>query len=443
MASGQLAWMKRHQPERIARATTAFHCKDWLYFNLTGQRVTDPAEANFTFGNYRTRRYEPSILAAMGIGDCERLLPQIVDGASTWHALSVDAAKATGLPQGLPVVLGYLDVVCAGLGSGLYEPAGGVGVSILGSTGMHMRFIATPDDVRLNTSRSGYTMCLPIPGASASMQSNMAATLNIDWLLDVAREAAALAGAQTNRDGASEGHGRAGPRGGARLRDLPSLYPRGWRARAVRRPQRARAILGAVHANDFCGHDARGLRGPRLRGAGLLSRQRRAPARGTARRRRRAFAGRIRKILASTLGASVRTVKREETGAAGAAMTAAVSLGVYRDMAQCAEAWVTPSLGEATEPDPALSALYAQLYQVYRGRARADACGLGGPVENQAGDDVMADIAIIGDRFMLPSMFEAAIRRKCGDRLDDPRRMRCPGRTIPCSTATPRPAWTG
>ena len=199
MASGQLAWMKRHQPERIARATTAFHCKDWLYFNMTGQRVTDPAEANFTFGNYRTRRYEPSILAAMGIGDCERLLPQIVDGASTWHALSAAAATATGLPQGLPVVLGYLDVVCAGLGSGLYEPAGGIGVSILGSTGMHMRFVPSPDDVGLNESRSGYTMCLPIPGACASMQSNMAATLNIDWLLDVAREAASIAEAEMSR----------------------------------------------------------------------------------------------------------------------------------------------------------------------------------------------------------------------------------------------------
>jgi len=27
------------------------------------------------------------------------------------------------------------------------------------------------------------------------------------------------------------------------------------------------------------------------------------------------------------------------------------------------------------------------------------------------------DIAIIGDRFMLPSMFEAAIRDKCGEAL--------------------------
>ena len=40
MASSQLAWMKRWQPDRIACAATCFHCKDWLYFKLTGARVT-------------------------------------------------------------------------------------------------------------------------------------------------------------------------------------------------------------------------------------------------------------------------------------------------------------------------------------------------------------------------------------------------------------------
>ena len=96
-------------------------------------------------------------------------------------------------------MLAYLDVVCAALGSGLYEPSGDIGVSVLGSTGMHMRFVASAEEARLNDMRSGYTMCLPISGACSSMQSNMAATLNIDWLLDIAREAAAFAGAETGR----------------------------------------------------------------------------------------------------------------------------------------------------------------------------------------------------------------------------------------------------
>ena len=95
--------------------------------------------------------------------------------------------------------LAYLDVVCTGLGGGLCDPVGDVGVSILGSTGMHMRYVPAPEDVRLNEDRSGYTMCLPIERACASMQSNLAATLNIDWLMDMAREAAEMAGAKTSR----------------------------------------------------------------------------------------------------------------------------------------------------------------------------------------------------------------------------------------------------
>jgi hypothetical protein len=62
--SGKLAWTQRHRPAMLSRATHAFHCKDWIYFKLTGQRCTDPSEANFTFGNYKTREYQLDILAA-------------------------------------------------------------------------------------------------------------------------------------------------------------------------------------------------------------------------------------------------------------------------------------------------------------------------------------------------------------------------------------------
>ena len=62
-----------------------------------------------------------------------------------------------GLPEGLPVALGYLDVLCTGLGGGIYEPGRAIGCSIVGSTGMHMRFVpdaagaaARPRAVRLH-----------------------------------------------------------------------------------------------------------------------------------------------------------------------------------------------------------------------------------------------------------------------------------------------------
>jgi erythritol kinase len=34
--SVQMAWMQRHRPEVLAKATHAFHCQDWIYFKLTG-----------------------------------------------------------------------------------------------------------------------------------------------------------------------------------------------------------------------------------------------------------------------------------------------------------------------------------------------------------------------------------------------------------------------
>jgi erythritol kinase (D-erythritol 1-phosphate-forming) len=182
----QLAWLQAHAPERISHATTAFHCKDWLYYRLTGIRATDPSEMTFSCGNFRTRRYDPETARLIGISDLARLFPSVVDGVSVTHPLSAAGASEIGLPAGVPVSLGYVDVICNALGAGLYDPAPEVGCTIIGSTGMHMRLAATVDDVTLNAEATGYTMPFPVPGHYAQMQSNMAATLNIDWLLDLA-----------------------------------------------------------------------------------------------------------------------------------------------------------------------------------------------------------------------------------------------------------------
>jgi erythritol kinase len=364
MASGQLAWMKRHQPERIARATTAFHCKDWLYFKLTGERVTDPSEANFTFGNFRTRAYEPSILEAMGIADCERLLPPIVDGTRVSHKLTAAGASVTGLPEGLPIVLAYLDVSCTALGGGLYDRSGEVGLSIFGSTGMHMRFVPTPDDVRLNDARSGYTMCFPMPGASAAVQSNMAATLNIDWFLDVAREAATVAGATTTRSALLKGMDErvlAAPPGAAVYH--PYIFEAGERGPFLDPNARAQ-FSGLSTATTFIGMMRAVYEGLAFAArdcylaSGSIPREVRlggGAARSTA----------IRTILASALDAKVRVVAREETGAAGAAMMAALHLGLYEDMPACIEAWVSPALGDFIFPDANLTKIYRELYLAY------------------------------------------------------------------------------
>jgi erythritol kinase len=62
----------------------------------------------------------------------------------------------------------------------------------------------------------------------------------------------------------------------------------------------------------------------------------------------------------------VRSVTREEAGAAGAAMMAAVQQKLYPDMNACAAEWVDPLLGSSTSPDPALERLYDGAFGIYK-----------------------------------------------------------------------------
>lgn len=363
--STHLVWLKRHRPEAIARAAAAMHCKDWLFFRLTGARATDPSEANFTFGDFASRRYAPAILDHLGAADCIRLLPRISDGTVECIGLSRAAAALTGLPAGVPVTLGYVDVVCTGLGGGLFDPAGRAGCTILGSTGMHMKLAPSPDRVKLNAERSGYTMAFPAPGINAQMQSNMAATLNVDWLLDMAIEVMRTQGLERARRDILRGlDERVMARPAAQAIYHPYISRAGERGPFLDPAARAQftgldqsmgyadlmrcVFEGLCFAARDC-YAAMGEMPGEVRVTG-------GAARSTA----------LRTILASSLKADIRAVERDEAGAAGAAMIAAVQQKLYPDMAACAAQWVDPLLGQATAPEDGLGRLYDRVFAVYR-----------------------------------------------------------------------------
>lgn len=361
----QLAWLGRHAPQVLSRAQSAHHCKDWLYFNLTGMRVCDPSEANFTFGNFRTRNYAPDILDALGVAQAKRLLPEIVDGTERSHGLSPEAAAVTGLAAGTPVVLGYVDVVCTGLGGGLFDREGRVGCSIAGSTGMHMRLAPSASAVKLNAERTGYTMAFPAPGMLAQMQSNMASTLNIDWLLDVGRDVLKSQGVERSRPDLLDGlDDRILARPSGRLLYHPYISQAGERGPFLDAAARAQFtgleagmgfadLMRAVFEGlGFAARDCYSAMGPlprdiRLTGGGARSKA-------------------LRLIFASALNAPVRSVERVEAGAAGAAMIAAVQQKVFAGMADCAAQWVDAVLGPETKPDAELVQLFETTFPIYR-----------------------------------------------------------------------------
>lgn len=359
----QIAHMLTTTPELVAKAETALHPKDWLYLKLTGVRATDPSESCFTFGDFRTRSYSEDAIDALGLGGHRRLLPIIVDGSLQSHPLGEEGAKATGLRAGTPVSLGYVDVVCTALGAGIVtdEPAA---CTIIGSTGMHMRAMPA-DSVVLNAERTGYVMCLPIPGMVAMMQSNMAATLNIDWILAVAADLLADFDAPRDKDALiariDQWMARSAPGGPVYH---PYISDAGERGPFVDAAARA-SLVGLNLAHRFPD-----LVRSVIEGLGMAARDCYA-AMGPMPSELRLTGGAarsnaLRAVLAASVGAPTRVSAREEAGAAGAAMIAAVAAGIYPDMRACIAEWVTPSLGAAEANDPALTAVYANRYPVYR-----------------------------------------------------------------------------
>jgi erythritol kinase len=79
----------------------------------------------------------------------------------------------------------------------------------------------------------------------------------------------------------------------------------------------------------------------------------------------------LKTILAAALDAPVRESSRQEAGAAGAAMMAAVAIGLFPDLAAATARWVRPLLGDLVRPDPALAATYARAFPAYVATRRA------------------------------------------------------------------------
>ena len=125
-------------------------------------------------------------------------------------------------------------------------------------------------------------------------------------------------------------------------------------------------------------------------------------------------------------------------------MIAAVATGAYADMTACAEAWVTPHLGDAQAPDACLAKRYDRMFPAY-----VEASALASrPIWKRlaalraGGDDVRPTIAIIGDRFMLPRCFADRHAAACGKRVRI-KTSSSRGPINPWNTATPIRRSTG
>jgi L-xylulokinase len=117
-----LAWVKRYAPDLYARAGTAFCCKDFVTYRLTGRRTGDISDMSGAgFIRLPDCSYDDNLLAGFGLDDARPKLPDLIQPTEVVGRITAAAAVATGLAEGTPVVGGLFDVVASALGSGVVD----------------------------------------------------------------------------------------------------------------------------------------------------------------------------------------------------------------------------------------------------------------------------------------------------------------------------------
>lgn len=143
-ASLQLLWLQRNDPARLARIAHALRLKEWLALSLTGRVAGEPVAALPVWGDWRSGAVSEEIEAALGLDRGLALLPPFAPVGACRAPLAAAAAAATGLPAGIPVLIGPGDVQATLTGLGLGTRPEIARASIFGTSSIHACLHADP-----------------------------------------------------------------------------------------------------------------------------------------------------------------------------------------------------------------------------------------------------------------------------------------------------------
>ena len=345
----KLLWVRNNEAPLFARAAQVLLPKDYVRLRLTGEYATDRAGGSGTIlFDLASRTWSPTILDALELDP--RLFPATFEGHEVTGVVTAEAAAATGLRAGTPVVAGGGDQAANGLAVGAINP-GVVGLS-LGTSGVV--FTAT-DAPAVEPEGRLHAFCHSVAGRWHFMGVMLSAAGSLRWFRGaVAPDAdfADLAGAAG-----------AIPAGSAGLLFLPYLTGE----RTPHPDPLARGAFVGLTVRHGLAHLTRAV----LEGVsfGLRDSLELIRAAGGADPTEiRASGGGTqspvwRQILADVLNADVRTVATAEGAAQGAAMLAAIGAGWFADASTVSAAWLR--LNPPTVPSADV-ARYNETYAHYR-----------------------------------------------------------------------------
>ena len=346
----KILWVAQHEPEIYARARHVLLPKDYLRYRLTGEYAMDKADgAGTVLFDLKKRDWSAEVLAALEIPP--DWMPPTYEGPQITGYVIPQAAVATGLRVGTPVVAGGGDQSAGAVGAGAVEP--GVIALTVGTSGV---VFATTPAALIEPEGRLHAFCHAVPGRWHFMGVMLSAAGSLQWYRDT------LAPGMPFDELLQEAFDV--PAGSEGLLFLPYLSGE----RTPHPDPLARGAFVGLTLRHGRGHLTRAL----LEGVAFglkdsftliqeagLSEMHQVRASGGG-----AKSALWRQILADVLGTELVTVNTTEGAAFGAALLAGVGVRNWRDVPAACRAAIT--ITGSTVPDPAQVEIYRQRYPAYR-----------------------------------------------------------------------------
>ena len=120
LVAPKLRWIARHEPEVFRQVATVLGSYDYIAYRLAGSRSVDHNWAlESGLMDFAERRFTPELIAPAGIDAA--VLPAIHASHEVVGQVTPEAAAATGLRAGIPVVAGCADHVASAYAAGAVE----------------------------------------------------------------------------------------------------------------------------------------------------------------------------------------------------------------------------------------------------------------------------------------------------------------------------------
>ena len=173
-----LLWVRENETEIFLSARQALLPKDYLRFCFSGVYQTEASDASSTaLFNPARQDWSGELLDRFGLS-CN-LFPEVKLSYAPAGKINREAARACGLPEGLPLFSGASDQVCQALGNGIIQE--GLLSSTIGTGGQLFSPVNRPDyDEKLRL----HLFCHALPDLWHYESAILSAGLSLKWLRD-------------------------------------------------------------------------------------------------------------------------------------------------------------------------------------------------------------------------------------------------------------------